>query len=80
MVCTDPDRSRKRSLSARIIAAFGSTVSVGVAISDDERPDLNALLSAADQALYRAKALCRNRVEPSPYWVERATTECAIAV
>ena len=60
--------------------AIRSTVSVGVAISDDERSDLYALLGAADQALYRAKALGRNRVEPSPYWVDRATTERALAV
>jgi diguanylate cyclase (GGDEF)-like protein len=53
--------------------AFSSTVSVGVAISDDERSDLSALISAADQALYQAKALGRNRVEPSPYWAERST-------
>ena len=58
-------------------SAFCSTVSVGVAISDDERSDLNALLSSADQALYRAKALGRNRVEPSPHWAE---AERAIAV
>jgi diguanylate cyclase (GGDEF)-like protein len=60
--------------------AFSSTVSVGVTISDEERTDLNALLNAADQALYRAKALGRNRVEPSPHSAERSTTERAIAV
>jgi diguanylate cyclase (GGDEF)-like protein len=60
--------------------AFHSTVSVGVAISTDERSDLNALLSAADQALYRAKTLGRNRVEPSPHRAERSTTERAIAI
>ena len=60
--------------------AFSSTVSVGVAISDNVQSDLNVLLSAADQALYRAKALGRNRVEPSPHWAERSTAERAIAV
>ena len=60
--------------------AFRSTVSVGVAISDEKGTDLNALLNAADKALYRAKALGRNRVEPSPYWATRSTTERAIAI
>jgi diguanylate cyclase (GGDEF)-like protein len=60
--------------------AFSSTVSVGVAIFDDVQSNLNALLSAADQELYRAKALGRNRVEPSPHWAERSTTERAISI
>jgi diguanylate cyclase (GGDEF)-like protein len=60
--------------------AFSSTVSVGVAISDDERSDLNALLVAADQALYRAKASGRNRVETSPHWTDGSTIERAIAI
>jgi diguanylate cyclase (GGDEF)-like protein len=60
--------------------ALRFTVSVGVATSDEKRSDLYALLNAADQALYRAKALGRNRVEPSPDWAERSTTERAIAV
>jgi diguanylate cyclase (GGDEF)-like protein len=51
--------------------AIRSTVSVGVAISDEEYSDLSALLAAADRALYRAKALGRNRVEPSPHWPEQ---------
>ena len=42
--------------------ALSSTVSVGVAISDEEYSDLSALLSAADRALYRAKAEGRNCV------------------
>src|SRR5262249_13395768 len=44
---------------------FTATVSVGVAVSDQASSDLDALLEAADQALYRAKVLGRNRVEPS---------------
>jgi diguanylate cyclase (GGDEF)-like protein len=59
---------------------FRCTVSVGVAIADQERSTLSALLDAADQALYRAKALGRNRVEPSSHWAERSTTERAIAI
>jgi diguanylate cyclase (GGDEF)-like protein len=59
---------------------FRATVSVGVAISGKEQSDLKALLNVADQALYRAKTLGRNRVEPSPHWGERSTTEHAIAV
>jgi diguanylate cyclase (GGDEF)-like protein len=42
-----------------------ATVSVGVAISDDLNFDMSTLLDAADQALYCAKALGRNRVELS---------------
>lgn len=60
--------------------AFHSSVSVGVAIADKKRSDLKTLLHDADQALYQAKALGRNRVEPSPHWAEQATTDRAIAI
>jgi diguanylate cyclase (GGDEF)-like protein len=52
--------------------SFTATVSVGVAIMDDGSYHLDALLSAADQALYRAEALGRNRVETSSYAANRA--------
>lgn len=38
------------------------TVSIGVATGGRESPTVDAVVSAADQALYRAKALGRNRV------------------
>ena len=60
--------------------ALSSTVSVGVSISDKERSDLSALLDAADRALYRAKALGRNRVEPSPWAEQQSTTHRVVAI
>jgi diguanylate cyclase (GGDEF)-like protein len=60
--------------------AISSTVSVGVSISDKERSDLSALLDAADRALYRAKALGRNRVEPSPWAEQQSTTQRVVAI
>jgi diguanylate cyclase (GGDEF)-like protein len=42
---------------------FTGTVSVGIAVLDDAGIDLRALLKEADMALYRAKAMGRNRVE-----------------
>ncbi|HEY0438623.1 MAG TPA: GGDEF domain-containing protein [Xanthobacteraceae bacterium] len=43
-----------------------ATISVGVAIMADPDQDLAALLAQADQALYRAKARGRNRVQLAP--------------
>jgi diguanylate cyclase (GGDEF)-like protein len=76
-----PDTARQDALllAERLRAAFEATahkvaertltatVSVGVAISDAASSDLAALLDVADQALYRAKALGRNRVELSTH-------------
>ena len=43
--------------------SFSVTVSIGVTVSELDRVDLDELLATADQALYRAKNLGRNRVE-----------------
>jgi diguanylate cyclase (GGDEF)-like protein len=48
------------------------TVSVGIASLNEGTTALDALLSAADEALYRAKAAGRNRVELSSFELERA--------
>jgi diguanylate cyclase (GGDEF)-like protein len=51
--------------AARIVdgVAIAATVSVGLADADDRPADIKALCERADKALYRAKALGRNRVE-----------------
>ncbi|MEQ1663587.1 MAG: HDOD domain-containing protein [Thiobacillus sp.] len=56
----------REALSAQAISVTptepGLTVSLGVANRDSTMPDADALVRAADQALYRAKTLGRNRV------------------
>ena len=73
------------SLAERVRAAFAAasqsvkdlpiraTVSAGVALSNGAPDDLASLLKAADQALYRAKAAGRNRVETSSYAANRSS-------
>jgi diguanylate cyclase (GGDEF)-like protein len=56
VVCSQPITLKDLSLTV--------TISVGVATTrDPKQEDMEALLSAADEALYRAKAGGRNRVE-----------------
>jgi hypothetical protein len=42
---------------------IAATVSIGLAHADDRPADIEALCERADKALYRAKALGRNRIE-----------------
>lgn len=61
------ERVRARLASETLADASGAsvrfTVSAGFALMDSERKGLDALLAAADAALYRAKDAGRNRVE-----------------
>jgi diguanylate cyclase (GGDEF)-like protein len=41
------------------------TISVGVAVRDEELPDINALIKKADAAAYLAKKMGRNKVVPA---------------
>jgi diguanylate cyclase (GGDEF)-like protein len=47
-------------------AVGGISVSAGIALTDDEDEDIEALLERADAALYVAKSRGRNRVEVAP--------------
>ncbi len=51
--CLDPGREMPRV-----------TASVGVAVLEDGDPDVNAFVKRADEAMYNAKALGKNRVYP----------------
>jgi len=71
-ILSPADRASALAIAERIRSAFirdaahlaegAATVSVGVAVLEDESPDLAAMTRIADDALYRAKAEGRNRV------------------
>jgi diguanylate cyclase (GGDEF)-like protein len=46
---------------------FSVTVSTGLAMIEEDHPDLCLYLEAADTALYRAKATGRNKVVVAEY-------------
>jgi diguanylate cyclase (GGDEF)-like protein len=58
-------RAIRQLAHAKSPAALSVTVSIGVATSTRERENPTQVVEAADQALYRAKAAGRNRVESS---------------
>jgi diguanylate cyclase (GGDEF)-like protein len=55
-------RARQEDHTQQIAGGLGTTVSIGVACSPTSEASLTDLLSAADEALYRAKATQRNVV------------------
>src|SRR5262249_49848619 len=60
------ERVRHRFANLEIFSGqfqLRATVSSGLATAGQLQPDLEVLMSAADRALYRAKKLCRKRVE-----------------
>jgi len=56
-------RAIRQLAQAENRSALSVTVSIGVAASTQEKTDPDRIVQAADQALYRAKAAGRNRIE-----------------
>jgi diguanylate cyclase (GGDEF)-like protein len=72
------ERLRSRFADTEIYSGstpLRATVSSGVAMTGQPQPDLEALMSAADRALYRAKELGRNRVELEKMMLRDAKAE-----
>ena len=65
------ERLRERIAATTFTAADGTdlgsvTVSIGVAVYPGVAPEVDALVGAADEALYVAKGKGKNRVEVAP--------------
>jgi diguanylate cyclase (GGDEF)-like protein len=88
----DADQEKGAAVAERIRASFaeaaadidgrpiGGTVSMGMAVCEDSRLDIQTLLAQADEALYCAKERGRNRVEvASLELVMRRAEEASVA-
>ena len=53
------------------------TLSIGVSVSGDSESTAESLLNEADEALYEAKRLGRNRVIPTPPQMAKSAVEAA---
>lgn len=75
VLCVDVDHTSAKNTAKRISNSMAAltvqsstgenlsiTVSVGMAMIDDDRPDLNLYLETANKALYDAKASGRNKI------------------
>ena len=61
-VCEKIERLHKAIDAAHVCDGLSVTSSIGVVLAAEEQPDFETLYSQADQALYRAKELGRDRV------------------
>lgn len=58
------------SIQSKKEELFSITVSTGLAMIEEDHPDLSLYLEAADTALYKAKATGRNKVVVAEYGAE----------
>ncbi len=81
-----PDRANLQVLSAKLLATVGEpimlqghevkvTASIGLAVFPDDGRDVTTLLASADMAMYRSKALGRNRASEYSAELGQGVTE-----
>jgi diguanylate cyclase (GGDEF)-like protein len=70
-------RAVRQFADARLMESLSVTISIGVASSTGGQSPPDSVLEAADQALYRAKANGRNRVETASFTGKRIRIKAA---